>query len=370
MLLDNKLPGISIKAVGDILLADAYFDIGYGVGSQIKRGAIYSPFLNISDYLKDADIVIGNLECCISNSTSKTGLRAKEFLASPLVIPALVKAGFNVLLVANNHILQHGTKAYRDTINYLIKAGINPIGYIPEGESLQTLTKVIVKGKTVGFLGYSMAEDEHNAVIKEYAFCRHIDVVLNDIKQNKDDCDFIIILFHWGDEFVSFPSREQIEMAHQCIDEGADAIIGGHSHVLQGVETYNKKNLVYSLGNFVFNMPAPICRYSAILSLVIDEDDSQKVNLQPVWINKYGLPEVPNGKMHSDIEKIINANSANIYKGCSDSNDYKAVIKNGLSNHRKWQKIQFITNLYRMDKRWILQMLYEYIKRRVDESYL
>ena len=364
---EETTKGISINAVGDILLADAYLDIGYGIGSQIKKKGDFFPFEKITGYFENRDVLIGNLECPLSSTTPNRGLRSKEFLASPVVVGGLKRIGFDALLVANNHMLQHGPEAYKETIEYLKNAGMQPVGRVLKTEAPQSLAKIVCKDMTLGFLGYSMTKNTNNSPANEFAHHANKEDILEGIHSNRKECDYLILMLHWGEEFVARPSKVQVELAHQFIDEGADVIIGSHPHVLQGVESYRGKTIAYSLGNFVFNMPAPMCRKTAILSVKVGLDDTQESNLQPVWINQYGQPEIPSGKVLSDIDKTIKIISKELSKEYQGDDEYRRIIETGLSTHRKWVKRAFIENINRVEKQLILQMIYEYILRRIDE---
>ncbi len=359
---------ILIIVVGDILLSDGYFDIGYGMGSQIEKYGAFYPFEKIHSYLRTHDILIGNLECPISESTPKKGLRAKEFLASPLVLEGLKQLDFDVLLVANNHILQHGSTVYRKTIKYLEEVGIMPVGHISREREQQNCEILECKNKTFGFLGYSMVKDEHNPIVKDYAYCEDGNKIIEEIHKNRKKCDYLVLLLHWGDEFVPCPHRKQIELARRFIDEGVDVIIGSHSHVFQGIEMYKGKTIAYSLGNFIFNMPAPICRKTAILSIFIESNGSQKASIYPVQINKYGQPEITIINDLNNVEKNVEIEPHNFARKYVDENQYAKMLRIGLSVHRKYLKKQFIKNIHRVKKKWLLQILYEFLKRRINFS--
>jgi len=361
----EKAPGsIRIAAVGDILLSDGYFDAGCGMGSLIKKQGPSFPFEGMRDYFQGVDILIGNLESAVSDRTIRKGLRANEFLAAPSAIDGLKQAGFNLLLVANNHILQHGAEAYRDTVRRVGRAGMEPVGHTPGGTP-QGLATIERKGRTFGVLGYSMTEDEHNPDVKEYAHYRDMERIIKDVRLHRGRCDYLMLLMHWGDEYVRTPSPGQIELAHTLVDEGVDIIIGSHPHVLQAVEVYRGKTIAYSLGNFVFNMPAEFCRQSALLSIELGGGGSQRHILKPVWIDDNGRPGVAGSDKEEEIEKTIKTATRHFEQSKAGKYPYEEMKEKGLSIHRQAQKKQFMQNILKMKKRWALRLIYEFFKRRM-----
>jgi len=357
-------PVVRLGAVGDILLSDGYFDAGCGMGSLIKRHGPFFPFEAASRALQGVDVLIGNLESALAATTIRRGLRANEFLAPPLAMEGLSEAGFHVLLVANNHILQHGPGAYRETIGRIEQAGIRPVGQTPGGAP-QRLVTMERKGLRLGFLGYSMTEDEHNPEVGEYAHYREGGRIVEDVRRHRGECDCLVLLMHWGDEYVSAPCAGQIELAHSIVDEGVDVIIGSHPHVLQAVEVYRGKTIAYSLGNFVFNMPARFCRETAMLSLDIGPGGRQCHGLRPFWIDGSGRPAQASGRQRAEVEKTMEALASDLEKSMAGLYPYEEMKARGLDIHRQAQKRQFLQNLPRMKKRWALRLLYEFLRRRM-----
>lgn len=355
---------VKIKACGDILLADFFFNIGYGIGSLIKKQDADFLFDGIKKELKDCDFLLGNLECLLSNQSINSGLRGREFLAEPQVVDALVRSGFNGLSVANNHICQHGTAAFRDTVNLLVSEGILALGYIPKNSKQQVFHFKEIKGKKFGFLAYSFVDDHFTPDVHHYAYKPSRDDLLKEISKGKENCDILIVTLHWGEEFVSVPSQEQITLAHQMIDTGCDVILGSHPHVLQGVEIYKGKTIAYSLGNFVFSMPLEESRMSIILTLLFDTDNSQSYETTPVWIDDNNCPTVKNnGKINKVRHKIVEVTNG-LKMPSLDKLEYGKLIDNGLSGYRAATKKQFIRNFFKISPGVSLQLILEFIGRR------
>ena len=138
--------------------------------------------------------------------------------------------------LANNHSFDYGKKSYEDTITALEAEGISSFGY-------ERTAVMDIKGVKVGLAGvYELAE---------HIDCKQ-DLLDNIASLKEQGAQIIIVSFHWGQEKENVPSDVQVELAHAAVDNGADLVLGHHPHVLQGIEEYKGKNIVYSLGNFCF----------------------------------------------------------------------------------------------------------------------
>jgi poly-gamma-glutamate synthesis protein (capsule biosynthesis protein) len=234
--------------VGDIMLSR---DIEK---TMLKDNDWRYPFLKISDFLKNADLTFGNLEGPISNNGTKVG-SIYSFEADPRSTEGLLYSGFDVLSVANNHIWDYGPQAFEDTLQTLKD---NNIAYIGGGSSFEEAHSPVVKevkGTRIAFLGYTNllpptlgTKNSKPAV----AFPDQEQMIL-DIQKAKRLADIVVVSFHWGEEYQTKHNSFQEKLAHAAIDAGADLIVGHHPHVVQELEKYNGGNIVYSLGNFVFD---------------------------------------------------------------------------------------------------------------------
>lgn len=190
-------------------------------------------FKNVSSYLKKDDLTIANLETTFTNATIKNP-KTFNFKAPPSYVKSLTLGSIEAVNISNNHIYDYKKKGYNDTKKTLEQEKIN---YFGEG----TIWKTTIKNKKFAFLGYRGWEENIN-----------FDKLKSEITQLKSEEYTVIISFHWGVERQYHPIEFQKKLAHFCIDNGADLIIGHHPHVLQGIETYKGKYICYSLANFCF----------------------------------------------------------------------------------------------------------------------
>jgi poly-gamma-glutamate synthesis protein (capsule biosynthesis protein) len=361
---DKVDEGIVLLACGDILLADFYFNIGLGTGSLIAKNGADAIFDNVHPILESGDLVVGNLECPISESSIHHGLHSREFLASPGLAKTLYREGFRLLSVANNHISQHGVKAFYDTISELEMNGINAVGVCNPGGNEQHLVCKNIKGRTLGFLAYSLVKDHFEKEPDYYAYHPSETDILDTVSRNRKACDFLILMLHWGDEFIDRPSMRQVEFAHQLVDTGCDVILGGHSHVFQGVENYHGKVIAYSLGNFVFSMPWKRVRVSGILNIKLHDRGPISYSVSPIWINDSFRPVVPKGKTEKYVQGCLNTAVQSLRNAGIADGEYAALVKLGLKEYRKATWISFIRNLPKMPVNITSQLLFEFLNRR------
>lgn len=359
---------ITLLACGDMLFADFYFNIGYGIGSYIDHYGSENIFNRVRPILKKGDLLIGNLESPISNESANDGIHRKEFLASPIIAKTLFLEGFRVINISNNHISQHGLSAFEDTIANLRKNSVSPIGRINSGNKNQELVIKKIKEKNLGFLSYSLIEDHFEQSPSYYAHNPSINEIIDHIEESKSKCDFIIIMLHWGDEFIDRPSSSQITLAHQLIDAGCDVIIGGHSHIFQGVEKYKGKIIAYSLGNFVFSMPWKPTRATGLLNIQLNEERNHSFSIVPIWIDDYFKPVIPKNKEKQYVESHLTKVQHLIYNQGYSKIEYKKELKKNLKRYRFATWINFLQNFPRMPLSTSLKLISEFIERRMGKS--
>ena len=235
---------------GDIML-------NRGVEHMVKKhGEDFSfPFLNIREKLQSTDLLFGNLESMISDKGRRIG-SIYSFRADKDAVNALTYAGFDIVSLANNHTFDYDREAFEETMKLLEENNISYTGAGLNKEEAHSPTILLLGEETkVGFLGYT-------EFFSSYAFAKeNISGITNfseeqmeiDIKNAKNLTDFLVVTFHYGDEYQKLPNEKQKKWSKMAIDYGADLVIGHHPHITQSVEKYNGKYIAYSLGNFVFD---------------------------------------------------------------------------------------------------------------------
>lgn len=335
-----------LKIAGDICLTDNYFDIGYGVGSSIIKGSI--PFRKLQK--KDSDVWVGNCECVISDFSVYSNYRKYCFRISPI---HLYPCRFiDYYCVANNHVMEHGAEAYRDTCNNLLTLSK---GYF--GSKEQRTISFEHQSQIVSITSFSLRKDSVNFEPLYWCF-PELDEIEEEYK--KLDSDFKIVYLHWGVEFINFPHIEQIRLAHWLIDLGFDLVIGLHPHILQGYEIYKRKYIFYSLGNFVFDMGWRPTSYSAIVSVDLS---SQKVLYHYVKIDSSFHPQIVSVDNVPEKYRFEYLNA--LIGQINNVEEYIKHSSQGLKKYRRFNRTYFVGNIYRNKFHFIGSILIDFVKRKL-----
>jgi len=293
---------VTLIAVGDIMLSR-------DVASTMKRHNDYKyPFLNTADFLKTADITFGNLECPI---TPGRIIETSEmvFRADPQAVEGLNYAGFDILSLANNHTMNFGEKGIEDTLKYLKEADIKFVG-AGKNEKESYEPKILeMNGLKIAFLAYadsSLVPASYQATENKPGIAfMNISKMQEDVKATKEKANFVIVSMHSGVEYAKEPNQNQINFAHSAIDAGADLIIGHHPHIVQKVEKYKDRYILYSLGNFVFDQMWSIeTREGIIVKITFDKNGIKNIDFTPVLIENYSQPKILD-KTDSKSKEII-----------------------------------------------------------------
>lgn len=207
--------------------------------------------------MQQADIAMGNQEFPFSVGGTKAPDKQFNFRVDPMYTKILTEMGIDVVGLANNHALDYGTEALNDTFTALETAGI---AYVGAGADLtRAMQPCIIQAgqRSFGFLAASRVIPEVGWNVENQQpgmLCTYDSTLLcQAIQEAKKQCDFLTVYVHWGIEKSNTPEEYQKQLAYKYIDAGADLVIGSHPHVLQGIEYYNGKPIVYSLGNYIFN---------------------------------------------------------------------------------------------------------------------
>jgi poly-gamma-glutamate capsule biosynthesis protein CapA/YwtB (metallophosphatase superfamily) len=282
---------ITLMAVGDIML-------GRTIGEMIETEGIESPFAFTAETLSTADITLGNLECSISNQ-GEPEEKTYAFRAPITAAESLFYGGFDLVSLANNHILDYGPDALEDTLKTLNDQSILTIGAGMDADQAYQPTIVEVNGLKVAFLAFAdVPTIDYDYTTWEAGIDKpgiawaHPDRVIQGVQAAKAQADIVIVLFHNGYEIAQKVSAAQQEVAHLAIDHGASLVIGSHPHVLQRIEEYNGGLIVYSMGNFVFDNFLFPPNYSAILSVTLNAQGVLSYELIDVIVQLNGVPQI------------------------------------------------------------------------------
>ena len=257
---------LTLSVVGDCTLGtDETFDYDTSLNAYYENyGADY--FLqNVKDIFSTDDLTIANFEGTLTDSDERED-KTFAFKAPASYASILTGGSVEAVNPANNHSHDYGEQSFNDTLAALDDAGIVHFGY-------DETAVMDVKGIKVGLVGIYELYDhlEREQQLKD-----------NIAKVKADGAQLIVVIFHWGNETETVPDSNQTTLGRIAIDEGADLVCGHHPHVLQGIETYKGRNIVYSLGNFCFggnSSPSDMDTMIYQQTFTIDADGVKKDNV-------------------------------------------------------------------------------------------
>ncbi len=257
---------LTLSVVGDCTLGtDETFDYDTSLNAYYENyGADY--FLqNVKDIFSTDDLTIANFEGTLTDSDERED-KTFAFKAPASYASILTGGSVEAVNTANNHSHDYGDQSFNDTLAALDDAGIVHFGY-------DETAVMDVKGIKVGLVGIYELYDhlEREQQLKD-----------NIAKVKADGAQLTVVIFHWGNETETVPDSNQTTLGRIAIDEGADLVCGHHPHVLQGIETYKGRNIVYSLGNFCFggnSSPSDMDTMIYQQTFTIDADGVKKDNV-------------------------------------------------------------------------------------------
>ncbi len=302
---EQSLPEETDEAVSLLFAGDIYFsehvlnayDRAGGIGGVLGE--------SLRETIVESDLFMANLEFPFSDRGTKAADKQYTFRVSPSRVSILQEIGPDLVTVANNHALDYGTDALIDTCDTLDAAGVLHVG---AGKNLEEAKKpqIIEKnGKKIGFLGVTRVfptGDWAASATRPGMFSAYDTApVVNEIKKLKEQCDYLVVYIHWGIERNTQPESYQREMGHQYIDAGADLVVGSHPHVLQGIENYNGKWILYSLGNFVFGSSIP---ETMLVKVNVDGQGETSLSMVPATSSAGYTRELDAGKKNAFYQKM------------------------------------------------------------------
>ena len=257
---------LTLSVVGDCTLGtDETFDYDTSLNAYYENYGAYYFLQNVKDIFSTDDLTIANFEGTLTDSDERED-KTFAFKAPASYASILTGGSVEAVNTANNHSHDYGDQSFDDTLAALDDAGIVHFGY-------DETAVMDVKGIKVGLVGIYELYDhlEREQQLKD-----------NIAKVKADGAQLIVVIFHWGNETETVPDSNQTTLGRIAIDEGADLVCGHHPHVLQGIETYKGRNIVYSLGNFCFggnSSPSDMDTMIYQQTFTIDADGVKKDNV-------------------------------------------------------------------------------------------
>jgi poly-gamma-glutamate synthesis protein (capsule biosynthesis protein) len=288
----------SLTVVGDIML-------GRGVGERAAaEGDPSYPLRPMQRRLRSADITVGNLEGTLSDDGAPTQ-GTDSFHADPRVRAGLRAAGFDALSVANNHAGDYGDRALVQTIDLLRAARLRPFGAGSDLGDARRPAVVERHGTSFGFIAFNAIGETPEAGPGRPGASSismpprtgpldrgELGRVLDDVRALAGRVDVVVVMPHWGTQYTERPEPVQTYVARQLVRAGADLVVGGHPHWVQGASMIGDSLLVSSLGNFTFDMTTPQTNEGLVLEATYWGDELKGVTFVPYRIGPDHAPRV------------------------------------------------------------------------------
>lgn len=306
---DLSLP--SIIMAGDLCpVGQSERLLSTGQGEQLFSGII--PLLHT------ADLSLVNLECPLTRQTTPILKSGPHLRADPACAEGIRSAGFDVVSLANNHILDMGAGGLVDTVNACAQAGLRTVG---AGENLAQATHTLwidVKGMRIAVLAF--AENEFSIATPRSPGAWPVDPVSNyyQIKHATQEAEFVLVMLHGGNEYYELPSPSMVKLCRYFVDVGANAVLCNHVHVPGGIEIYEGVPIIYSSGNFLFEGKNEVDGWykGFLVRLTTQPGTVVAMQLIPYWQsrNRVGVTLMDQGERRRFL-----ANLANLSMVISDS---------------------------------------------------
>ncbi len=286
---------IRISAVGDILCGEEMLSDAYQKDS--KSYQFDYMFKNITNFVKESDIVLGTMETSFTDNTySGYGNRnsPKEFGQ------AVKDSGINLVSITTNHSLDYGIDGIKKTKSYLQELGFSTVG---DRLDEQTVNIQTIKDKKIAFLSYTYGVENQNKKSKKELQSINIyseKLAKQELDYAKENADFIFVIMHWGEPYATEVSDEQRKIADFLVENGADVILGNHPAAIQPMEVRKNKEgedvfIAYSLGNYISSISNEVSKVELVLNIEITIDSENekltltKVDYTPIYALDNGL---------------------------------------------------------------------------------
>jgi poly-gamma-glutamate capsule biosynthesis protein CapA/YwtB (metallophosphatase superfamily) len=303
---------VRLAAVGDIMMAR---DVGRHYADSPADFAMH----DIRNLLSGVDLVCANLENPVAIGGRPDPVQDPHvtFRATPQTLDALKAIGVHVVSLGNNHMLDYGEAALAETLEHLDAAGIKRVGAGRNYQEANTPLLVDCKGRRLAFLSYAFIYSANTRMATRYragVSDHRLHRILPVIRElSAAGCD-VVVTIHWGFEYCFFPLPYQMRQARRMIEAGACLILGHGPHYPQGIEEHRGRDIVYSLGNFIFDEPHKFANRSFIYGAEIGGTGSARRRvIVPVHLRRH-VPHLVAGAEKRRLEGLI-ANLAVRYRG-------------------------------------------------------
>lgn len=276
---ENSGPLVSLVVAGDLCPAGR-------PETLLAHGRAAEVWGDLPDLLAAADLSMVNLECPLTNSNTPIAKSGPHLRADPRCAVGIRAGGFDVVTLANNHILDMGERGLLDTLATCREAGLHVVG---AGRNLaEATTPLFLEINGIRLAILALAEHEFSIATPQKAGAWPLDVIDNyyQITQVRQKADFVLVLLHGGNEYYPLPGPRLVKTCRYLVDLGTNAVICHHTHVASGLEVYRRAPIIYGTGNFLFDCREPRTRewyMGYLVKLDIQPNRVTATQLLPYW---------------------------------------------------------------------------------------
>lgn len=244
-----------------------------------SKGDLSYPFKKIigqeERFFRGQDLLLGNLEGPVTDTRLPPDKGNVDFMFNTTLPEILKRLGFDGVSQANNHAWDQGEAQAKSSASALEKAGLAVFGDQVREDEDSSVAIVERRGRKIALVGFNNTDNPLDRIIAEKT-----------LASARSKADHLVVFMHWGEEYQAKPNKSQIDLAHWFVDQGVDAVIGGHPHWMQSVEVYRGRIIAYSLGNFVFDQDWSKETNQGLAVGLVLEGDASELYLYPVMLEK------------------------------------------------------------------------------------
>ena len=300
---------------------------------------------------RSSDYNIVNLEAPVTSSQSKinkTGPHLKSNNSSTKDVLSVLK--IDLATLANNHILDYNEQGVMETLAFCNEHNISTVG---AGKDKTGAAKIHLIETPKGKLGViNIAENEWSSATESTAGANGMSLIddVYAIKETKKSCDFVVVIVHGGHEYYNLPSPRMQKQYRFYVDNGADLVVGHHTHCISGMETYKKKEIYYSLGNFLFTKPSGFEDWYTGIVLLVEISEFKELKAKPIFVTQskedFSLTMIK-GQEYDEIHKRFLEYSNTIRTESSLKESWLNYINKKQKQYESyWSPLSFIRNKY------------------------
>jgi poly-gamma-glutamate synthesis protein (capsule biosynthesis protein) len=280
-------------------LAGGDVSLGRGIGKRLLSDIEYDPFRGVAGWFSTADLVFVNLESPLADRNGETERPGERnvFTGPPVGAGILARSGVDIVSVANNHAWDYGRTGFLETLDYLTMAGVAYAGGNPQPGEQYAPRVLTMQGYKIAV--FAVTDVWNPAPFEKHEGRKYVaradwPKLEGELARARRDNDVVLVSYHGGREYDERPTVDTIAFARKVLKHGADAFIGHHPHVPQGVGWVKGKPAFFSLGNLVFGVvkDQPATGWAFLAKLTFDAGKLESVNLCPFHITARSIPEI------------------------------------------------------------------------------